>query len=220
MRMKCILMVALLTLASGCKSASSVTKPGFDFVNARKVAVIQVTGAGTREAARNEVADLFGKELLQHGFNVIERTQVESIFKEQDFQSSGKTGGIDAVKAGAILNVQAVCIVNIPQYGDEVSLTAKMLDAQDGSLLWSSEGSGKVHSMAGTIAGGLAGAVVGGLAGSSIGGNSGTGTKVGAGVGAVGGGLIGNALTDTEAQVLRKIITKMGEGMPDLVKKP
>ena len=219
MRTKSILMIATLLLA-GCKSASSVTKPGYDFQAARKVAVIEVTGAGTREAARNEINDLFGKELLQHGFDVITRIQVQALFKEQDFQASGKTGGMDPVKAGQILNVQAVVIVNVPQYGEEISMTATMVDAQTGSLLWSSEGSGRTGSTAATVAGALVGGVAGGFAGSRVGSDAGTGTKVGAGVGAAAGGLAAHALSDTEAQTLRDIIGKMGKGMPDLVKKP
>ncbi len=219
MRVQLCLAMGILALA-GCKKATSVSKPGFDFSAARKVAVVQVTGARGSEAARNQVADLFALEFLQHGFDVVDRLQVEALAKEHDFQTSGKTSSVDPIQAGKILNVQAVVVVNMPEYGDEISMTAKMLDATDGSLLWSSEGSGKVSKYASTVAGALVGAVAGGFAGSRVGGDSGTGTKVGSGVGAVGGGLVGNALAETEAQALKTIISKMAKGMPDLAKKP
>ena len=85
----------------GCRTGSSTTKAGHDFTATRKIAIVQVTGSEGDVAVQNEVGDYLMKEFLKRGFTVIERTQVQALLKEQEFQTSGFTEG-NAVKAGRI----------------------------------------------------------------------------------------------------------------------
>ena len=205
--------VAALVFLAGCSSASSFTKPGYDFSQLNKVAVVEVTGARGDTGAQNEVADLFSMELMKRGFDVVERKQVEALLKEQHFQQDGSTSRVDPVKLGEILNVQAVVIVNIPLTGRKISLTSKLVEVKTGSMLWMGEGTGDTKSGATTLAGALVGAGVGAVAGHAIGGD-GSGAAIGGIGGAVAGGIGGHLLEPSEAKMLRKLITKVTAGLP------
>jgi hypothetical protein len=205
--------VAALVFLAGCSSGSSFTKPGYDFSQLNKVAVVEVTGARGDTGAQNEVADLFSMELLKRGFDVVERKQVDALLKEQQFQQGGATSRMDPVKLGEILNVQAVVIVNIPLAGEKISLTSKLIEVKTGSLLWMGEGTGNNKSGTATFAGALVGAGVGAVTGHAIGGN-GSGALIGGVAGAGAGGIGGHLLEPAEAETLRKVVKKVCAGLP------
>ncbi len=205
--------VAAMVFLAGCSSGSSFTKPGYDFSQINKIAVVEVTGARGDVGAQNEVADLFSMELMKRGFNVVERKQVDALLKEQHFQQDGSTSRTDPVKLGEILNIPVVIIVNIPLTGEKISLTSKMLDVKTGEMLWMGEGTGDTKSGTATFAGALVGAGVGAVAGHAIGGSS-TGTVIGGVAGAGAGGIGGHLLEPNEAQVLRKVVVKVTAGLP------
>jgi hypothetical protein len=48
-----------------------------------------------------------------------------------------------AVQVGLILDVPAVFAIKIPHFGEEISITAQMINVEDGSTLWLASGSGK-----------------------------------------------------------------------------
>jgi len=99
----------------------------------------------------------------------------------------------------------------VTENGQEISMTAKMLDVQTGTLLWAGEGTGDLK-------GGLAtfgGAVLGAGAGAAIGsiGNT-TGAIVGGVAGALAGGTAGAVLQPNMAQLLRSVIRKTCRDLP------
>jgi hypothetical protein len=99
----------------------------------------------------------------------------------------------------------------VAQNGEDISITAKMLDVQTGTLLWAGEGTGDLK-------GGLAtfgGAVLGAGAGAAIGsiGNT-TGAIVGGVAGALAGGTAGAVLQPNMAQLLRSVIRKTCRDLP------
>jgi len=202
----------MLIIVTGCATGSSFVKHGYNFAALDRVAVVEVTGANNNRAAQNEVADLFAMELLKRGYDVIERTQVEKILQEQEFQTSGATSALDPVEMGRILNVDAIVIANVSELGEHISMTAKMTDVETGSLLWIGEGTGKVTSGAGTLAGALIGAGAGAAIGHQV--KVGTGTTVGAIGGGLAGGIAGHTLEPTLARALRKVVRKVARGMP------
>jgi hypothetical protein len=123
----------------GCTSGESVAQFNIDVSGITKVAVVDVYGDIEGETAKNQIADFFGIELLRKGFEPVERSQLQSLLKEQQFQNLNVTATTDAVKAGQILNVSAVIVVNV-QSGDEMSMTAKMIDVGKGTMLWMGSG--------------------------------------------------------------------------------
>jgi hypothetical protein len=201
--------VGFLAIITGCRAAGeSYYQAGYDFNKLNKVAVLDVTGQTLSEAARNQIADFFAMELLKRGFAPVERAQVQSLLKEQKFQVSGQTSTDDAARAGRILNVPAVILINIPVYDENISMTAKMVNVEDASIMWAGSGSGSTGRMLSTIFGAAAGAGAGAIV-------AGEGHHE---VGGIAGGMLGGAagygLSPQKAEQFQKIIKKVCDNLP------
>ena len=204
----CLLTLAVL-LTVGCASGTGYVRQDYDFQKARNVAVVKVTGAVPSQAARVQLMDYFNMELLRRGFSPVERSQIQEVLSEQDFQARDITRPENAAEVGRILNVDAVVILNVPTFDERISMTAKMVDVEDGSLLWMGEGSGSTGRTMATITGGLIGAGAGIWAGGDR-----TGKVVGGIVGGAAGGWAGRTLSPQEASTARKIIGNMCDELP------
>ncbi|MHC4157904.1 MAG: CsgG/HfaB family protein, partial [Planctomycetota bacterium] len=192
----------------GCPSGKGYFRADYDFTRVDKVAVVDVIGDVRGESAKNQISDFFVMELLKKGFAPVERAQVQVLLKEQKFQATDVTTAEGAVQAGKILNVPAVLVVNIPNFGDEMSLTAKMVDVEDGSILWMGSGTGKTGRMLSAVAG----AAVGAGTGAAVTGED--DKAVGAIVGGVLGGVAGHALSPQKAEQAQKVIEKVCKSLP------
>ena len=212
MRALLLSMLSAGLLVGGCASGKgeSYTSAGYNFGRVEKVAVVDVTGAVHGEPVKIQITDFFNMELMKRGFVPVERSQIESLLKEQKFQASDVTTKEDAARAGKILNVPAVILVNIPKYGEDLNMTAKMIDVEDGSILWIGEGTGSTGKTLSTIVGAAAGAAVG----AAVGGHETSDRVIGGVIGGVLGGVAGNALSPQQAEQVRKIIKKVCENMP------
>jgi len=212
-RKSCVLSAILITeiiFAAG----KSTARTDYDFTKISKIAVVDVLGPLGNEGAQNQVADMVVMELLQKGFAPVERAQVQNLLKEQKFQrDSNATPKEDAVKAGRLLNVPTVVIVNVSEFTEDISMTIKMLDVEDGSVLWVGSGQGSTEKTLGTILDAAAGAGAGVMAG----GDKNSGKVVGGVIGGVIGGAAVNMLAPQKAQAAQKIIAKICKGMPSKV---
>ena len=209
--MKITFVCALVTVAlliGGCPSGKGYFRADYDFTGVDKVAVVDVIGDVRGESAKNQISDFFVMELLKKGFAPVERAQVQVLLKEQKFQATDVTTAEGAAQAGKILNVPAVLVVNIPNFGDEMSLTAKMVDVEDGSILWMGSGTGKTGRALSTVAG----AAVGAGAGAAVVGED--DREVGAVVGGILGGVAGHALSPQKAAQVQKVIEKVCKTLP------
>ena len=103
-----------------------------------KVAIVSVEGAVPSEAAKDEIADFFAIELLERGYAPMGRAQVRaSLAQEQtEDEITDLTTPEGAVEAGMVLDVPAVLTIKIPHFGDEISISATMIDVEDRSILW------------------------------------------------------------------------------------
>jgi hypothetical protein len=123
-------------------------------------------------------------EFLKRGYGPVERQQVDALLKEQGFQNTtGITSSEGAVKAGRILNVPAVVLVSVPDNAEEVSMTAKLVDVEDGTILWQATGHGKKNTWFATVLGAVGGAGAGAAVGNTMG-------QDGAVIGGVAGGVV------------------------------
>ena len=122
-----VLAVALLLIGGCASSGESFVRAGFDFGRLDKVAIVEVSGAVHGDAAKNQIGDFFGMELLKKGYTPVERAQVQALLEEQQFQASDITSAEGAARAGRILNVPAVLLINIPTYREEMNMMVKMI---------------------------------------------------------------------------------------------
>ena len=96
--------------------------------NRLRIAILDLNAGVNRSQQQvNGLADMLSVELFNSGcFSIVERTQVEKVFREQDFQTSGMTDA-QRQKIGGILGVDAIVtgIINfIPRdtrYGSDYS---------------------------------------------------------------------------------------------------
>lgn len=208
-----ILMVLMagMVFVAGCAAGQSTARTDYDFSKVSKVAVIDVLGPVGSEGAQNQLADMVTMQLLQKGYAPVERAQIQNILKEQQFQHDPNiTPEQDAVKAGQILNIPTVVIVNISQFTEDISMTIKMLNVEDGSVLWIGSGSGTTGKTLGTILGAAGGAAIGVV----VGGNDSSDKTAGGVIGGVVGGAAANLLAPQQAQAAEKIITRICKDMP------
>jgi len=206
--------VLLIAVAvSGCASseADSTAVAGYDFSSLNQIAIVEVTGRVYGEAAKNKVSNLVTMALMKKGYTFIERQNVKALLKEQEFQASDLTTDAGAARAGQILNVPAVMVIDIPKFRDgKIDMSAKLIDVENGTILWMGSGSGSTNKTLGTIAGAAAGAALG----AAVAGGDSRDRWLGAGVGAVAGGVAGNMLTPSEEKQVSKVIAKVVKDFP------
>lgn len=209
MKSMAALCVGVLVLAVGCASGESYVSPGFDFSSVQRVAVVDVQGSLPSRGARNAIGDYFAMEFVKRGYETVDRNQAEALLEEQKFQRSDLTSAEGVAQAGRILNVDAVVVVNVAEFGQSITLTAKMLDAEDAAIRWIASGSASTGKLLTTAAG----AAVGGAAGAAIGGDS-SGRVVGGVAGAALGGVAGYSLSPRELKATRKAVARVCKGLP------
>ena len=132
------------------------------------------------------------------------------LLEEQEFQASDITSSEGASKAGQILNVPAVVLINIPTYKQDMNMTAKMISVEDGGILWIGSGHGSTGKTLSTIVGAAAGAAVG----VAVAGGDSSDKVAGGVIGGVLGGVAGHALSPQQAVQVQKIIKKVCASLP------
>jgi len=205
-----ILLMGLLVVAGCAATGESYIRQGFDFSQVDRVAIVEVSGAVYGEPAKNQISDYFAMELLKKGYIPVERVQVQALLKEQRFQASDVTSPDAIAKAGRILNVRTVMLINIPTYNEQMNMTAKMLNVEDASALWIGSGLGRTGKTLATIFGAAGGAAGGAV----VAGDDSSSKTIGAIAGGLLGGVAGNALSPQQAEQVQKIIKKMCQNLP------
>ncbi len=206
------LLLALVITACASVSGSGQYNQTYDFNLIERTAVVSVEGIGG-DAARDQIASMFNQALLGLGFSPIERSQINAVLEEQDFSRSAVTSASGAAQAGRILNVDSVILINLPEFGDTMSMSAQMIDVEDGTILWSASGSARTGADMTRRAGMLLGAIGGGIIGAEVGGDS-TGTVVGGVGGAMGGDILGEALSRQRQEQAAVLIDQLTQSLP------
>ena len=211
------LLVGLLmaiVVAVGCASVSGSGEynRSYDFTGIERTAVISVDGIGG-QANRDQVAAMFNQALLGLGYSPVERSRINTVLEEQDFSRSQITTTEGAARAGRILNVNTVVLVNVPEFGDNMSMTAQMIDVEDGAIVWSASGSARTGADMTRRSGQLLGAVGGAIIGSEVGGDS-TGAVAGGVGGAIGGGIAGDALSRQRQEQSAVLVDQLTRSLP------
>jgi len=129
---------------AGCRTGTqgeSYTRAGYDFSNIDVIAVVDVNGVIESEAIKNQIAEFFSKQLLKRGYGPIERQQVQHLLVQANAPLEGLKGDAYAIEAGRILRYPTVLAIYVPVFGEEISITAKLLEVDQGSTLWVGTGS-------------------------------------------------------------------------------
>jgi hypothetical protein len=194
------MLITALLLVGGCASgrAESHSRAGYNFSMLDSVAVVAVESPALSQEAKSQIAEFFEMELLKKGYAPKEWSTVAEALKEQELQPAdlNTTEGVAGV--GEIVNVPAILIVNVPHFGEEIFITAKMVDVADGSVLWIGNGTTKAEGFLSNIWGSGGG----GVDESELFG------------GVMPGGIPAAALSPQEAENVQRLIRKMCRTLP------
>jgi hypothetical protein len=209
-----VLLAALAVAGCASSEAESQSVAGYDFGQIDRIAVVEVTGRVYGEAAKDQIANLFMIELMKKGYKFVARKDIKTLLKEQEFQASDITSPEGAAKAGQILNVPAVMLIDIPKYQDEkMDMSAKLIDVEDGTILWIGTGTGNTGKTLATLAGVAAGAALG----AAVGGHDTNDRVIGGVIGGVVGGVAGNALSPDQEKQVKKVVVKVLQNFPSRI---
>jgi len=137
----------VLTLFVAPSIAQAATRP--DTVSARKkpvvLAVLPLSAQGEDASSAKILTEALADEILRlRKTRVMERSQMESILKEQGFQQSGACDKAEcAVEVGRILGIDRLVVGSIGKLGNTHTLSVRALDVATGEVLASSRKSFK-----------------------------------------------------------------------------
>lgn len=197
------ILVIVFLLIGGCRTQQENSfRAGYDFSGVNKVAIVSVEGAMPSETAKDEIADFFTIELLERGYAPIGRAQVRALLAEQETEDeiTDLTTPEGAVEAGLALDVPAVLTIKIPHFGEEISISATMIDVEDHSILWLATDTGR-----------------GGRGFTSIFGSKSRGRKDEGLLGPIMGDVLGESdqpLSPEDAERAQRIVKKMCRSLP------
>jgi hypothetical protein len=145
-----VLMFTAVCMMAGCRSngtsGESCIRAGFDFSTLDLVAVVDVSGAVESESVKDQISDAFLKQLLTKGYGPVGRQLVKRQLVESNAQLDDLKGEPYAIEAGRILKVPAVLTIQVPNFGEETNLTAKIIEVSTGGALWVGSGAVRKHS--------------------------------------------------------------------------
>jgi len=205
----CLALPALTACAS--TKAESYWSKSYDLSKVKVIAIVDGNNPTFNATTRQALVDTFQMEFFKRGWNVVERSNIEKAIDELDFENKDITAEADRKKLGSVLNVQALVLVNVSKAGDDLALTAKMMDVATGELIWTGSGEGNVNRGMSTWTGALAGAAVGAVVGNNTGSGSAGG---GALIGGVLGGTVGAALSPSETENAKELVSKVCADIP------
>lgn len=122
---------ALISCASGQKKTESSAAP--DSVR-KRIAILDLKPDGISTADSRRISELIRTDFINTGrFSVIERSQIEMIFREHGFNQIGVTDQGSAVKVGRLLAVEKILIGTAMRLGESTVITGRIVDMESGA---------------------------------------------------------------------------------------
>ncbi|MCF0197473.1 MAG: hypothetical protein HUK03_09675, partial [Bacteroidaceae bacterium] len=100
----------------------------------KKVAVIEfIAGVGVDQSEVEGISAIFITYFSPRGYTLVERTQIDNVRKEQDFQGTNLTQN-QMVKLGEILNVKYMVVGDVNIVHNQYNVDARVLDVETGQI--------------------------------------------------------------------------------------
>src|SRR5258708_5885424 len=129
---RCVLAAPLAVLSLA--AVLSAAPPG----KARRITVLDfqnITGEKTFDWIGNGIKECLTSELSQlPEFVVVERTRLSDAIKELNFNRSQYVDPATAQKMGKMLGVQSVVVGSYQKLGDDVRITARLVEVETGEV--------------------------------------------------------------------------------------
>ncbi len=103
-----------------------------------RIAVMDFKAEGVSKSLAKNVTELVRSEMINSDkYIIIERSQMDQIFKKQGLQRAGCTDITCAVKAGKLLSAKKILIGNVMKIGSKFVITGRIVDVKQGIALFS-----------------------------------------------------------------------------------
>lgn len=156
-----LVLLVLLFFLFKCASTEDYVKPGTNFNKYNRIAVLPFSDFPQYPGSGIQVADIVTMEFIKHGINVIDRSNINHILKEQSIGLSGVIDKSTAPKVGKLLGVKGIMTGSIYNYSttvtniqviqggnpaympiSKVGITLKFIDTETGEIVWSASAEG------------------------------------------------------------------------------
>ncbi len=99
------------------------------------IAVMELEGNGVSKSDLGGLSNRLRTELFKtYKFNVIERSRMDEILKEQGFQQAGCANSACAVEVGRLIGVEMIIIGNVDYVGTIYSADIRMVNVETGKI--------------------------------------------------------------------------------------
>lgn len=98
-----------------------------------RVAVLNLEGKGVSKADTSAISDIIRAEIVDTSkFIIVERSQINRILKEQEFQQTGCTDTACAVQLGKLLSTKKILIGEALAIGKKVVIVLRLVNVESG----------------------------------------------------------------------------------------
>jgi len=115
-KLSLILILLLTCLTISCATSNIAIKSGYDFTQVKKVAVLAFNPSPDNPNSGVMVADIFAKNLLRTGYDVVERNDLAKVLAEQKLDTVGAISNDQLRTIGKVSGVDAIITGSVPVY--------------------------------------------------------------------------------------------------------
>ncbi|MFH2064234.1 MAG: CsgG/HfaB family protein [Pseudomonadota bacterium] len=107
--------------------------PALAIAEKNRIAVMDLRADGIAKDKALRISELIRTEIVNTGvYTVIERNQMDMVFKEQGIQQTGVINDAYAIKMGELLSAQKILIGTVMQLGDAIIISGRIVDIEKG----------------------------------------------------------------------------------------
>lgn len=111
-----------------------------------RVAVLELQPKNTTKVVAGAVTDMLRSDIVGTKlFTIVERTQIDQILKEQEFQMTGCTDQNCAVQIGMLLSANMILIGEVTKVSGEHIITVRIVDVKLGSVEYAAKEKAKTE---------------------------------------------------------------------------
>lgn len=121
----------LLSVISCGSGVKFITSPNYDYTKLKNIAILPFTG---NTDFGSTFADLLGLNLMEAGFTIITRSEIDKILEEQGMQQSDLMDENQIVKTGKLLGVDAMMFGEIVD-AKSGALHIRLIDIETAQLI-------------------------------------------------------------------------------------
>lgn len=133
--MKSSRMLKFLFAVSFVITSSILIIPGLYAEEKMRIAVMDLKADGVPDKTARTISSMLRSDLVNDGhFKVLERSQMDSILKEQGFQQTGCTDQECAVEMGRLLSVKKILIGEVSEDEGIMYIAVRIVDVEKGEV--------------------------------------------------------------------------------------